>query len=187
MNWRRLVWVYHRDVGYFLTGLVVIYSISGIAVNHVADWNPSYSVATTRISIGPIKEDGLDALEKRIVGELGLDPSEIKGRHRPSPEVFRLFLTHGGEARVLLATGKGVLRIARPRTGLLESNVLHLNHLKGAWTVVADLFCLLLIGLAVTGLFILKGREGFWGRGKWFVGAGFLLPAAFMAFYHFAR
>lgn len=114
---------------------------------------------------------------------LKLDPAEVKGRHRPDPDTFRLFLPHGGEVKVSPATGEGALKRVKPRTGLFETNALHLNHIKGLWTAVADLFCVLLIGLAVTGLFILKGKEGFGGRGKWFVGAGALLPAAFIVFY----
>ncbi|HQL31599.1 MAG TPA: hypothetical protein PLM67_15390, partial [Thermoanaerobaculales bacterium] len=39
---RRLVIATHRDVGYFIAGLTVIYAVSGIAVNHIDDWNPSY-------------------------------------------------------------------------------------------------------------------------------------------------
>jgi len=38
----------------------------------------------------------------------------------------------------------------------------------------------LLLLLAVTGLFILKGRQGLGGRGKWFLAGGLLLPIAFL-------
>jgi len=64
---------------------------------------------------------------------------------------------------------------------------LHLNHLKGVWTWVADAFAVLLIMLAATGLFILKGKNGLGGRGKWFVTAGLLLPAGFVVLYYMSR
>ena len=66
------------------------------------------------------------------------------------------------------------------RTFLYEVNALHLNTIKGIWTWVADLFAVALFVLAITGVFMMKGRRGITGRGKWFVGAGFLIPIAFI-------
>lgn len=40
-RWRRWNTILHRDVGYLITGLTIIY---GISVNHVQDWNPSYQI-----------------------------------------------------------------------------------------------------------------------------------------------
>jgi uncharacterized protein len=28
----------HRDIGYLITGLIIIYTLSGIALNHKYDW-----------------------------------------------------------------------------------------------------------------------------------------------------
>ena len=39
-------------------------------------------------------------------------------------------------------------------------NQLHLNTPKGIWTIVADLYAISLIVLALTGMFVLKGRTG---------------------------
>ena len=54
MKWRRLFRVLHRDIGYLLFGLVLAYSISGVAVNHVDDWNPNYSVTVTEVDVGAL-------------------------------------------------------------------------------------------------------------------------------------
>ena len=40
-KWSRIL---HRDIGYFFIGTTLIYGISGIALNHMSDWNPNYSV-----------------------------------------------------------------------------------------------------------------------------------------------
>ena len=40
-KWSRIL---HRDIGYFFIGTTLIYAISGIALNHMSDWNPNYSV-----------------------------------------------------------------------------------------------------------------------------------------------
>lgn len=187
MRVRRLIRVLHRDFGYFLVGLVVFYSVSGVAVNHIDDWNPSYSTTVTPVRLGPLAGATLDALEREVVARAGLDEGDVAGRHRPDPRTVVVFLPHGGEARVDIATGEGTIRRVETRPFLFESNVLHLNHLKGVWTWVADAFAVLLLGLALTGLFMLKGRTGLGGRGKWFVGAGLLLPLAFLVYYYATR
>jgi hypothetical protein len=41
-----IIWEYiiHRDLGYLCFGLTIIYVISGVAVNHIQDWNPNYVI-----------------------------------------------------------------------------------------------------------------------------------------------
>ena len=40
----------HRDLGYFFSVLILIYCISGIALNHVDDWNPDFIISKKNIS-----------------------------------------------------------------------------------------------------------------------------------------
>ncbi len=188
MRWRRLFRVLHRDIGYLLFGLVLAYAISGLAVNHVEDWNPNYSISVSEIDVGPLPADGgLDAMEAHVAAAARLDAGEVTGRRRPGPNVFIVFLREGGEARVAVDSGRGRLERVSTRPGLFETNFLHLNHLKGAWTYVADAFALLLAFLAISGIVLLKGRAGLAGRGKWFVLAGLLIPLAFVAHYYTTR
>ncbi len=186
MKLRKLIRVLHRDVGYFCVGLTLFYAVSGLAVNHIDDWNPSYSRSAESIELGPLTGD-IDEMEQAVIKGAGLEASEVRGRHRPDPRTFIVFLPNGGEAKVAVATGKGTVARITTRPFIFESNVLHLNHLKGLWTYVADAFSILLILLAITGMFILKGRKGLGGRGKWFVSAGIALPVAFLVYYYVTR
>ena len=34
----------HRDAGYLVAGLTLLYAVSGVAVNHRAEWNPSWNL-----------------------------------------------------------------------------------------------------------------------------------------------
>ena len=52
-KWRKWNKAVHRDFGYFFFGMVVIYSLSGIAINHINDWNPNYVVITEDIEVNP--------------------------------------------------------------------------------------------------------------------------------------
>ncbi|MDO8802879.1 MAG: PepSY-associated TM helix domain-containing protein [Elusimicrobiota bacterium] len=187
ISWQRVNNALHRDLGYLCCALIILYAISGVAVNHVADWNPNYSTQAEQVSVGVLEGLDLDAIESHIVSSLGLDPRQVKGRHLPSPGKFVLFLPEGGEVRVAVKTGLGTWMRVKRRSLLFESNVLHLNHLKGVWTYIADIFSLALIVLAVTGLFILKGPKGITGRGKWLAGAGTLLPLGFIVYYYLVR
>ena len=51
MNLRKINRVIHRDLGYFFTGMIIIYTVSGIALNHRNDWNPNYSITTRTLTI----------------------------------------------------------------------------------------------------------------------------------------
>jgi hypothetical protein len=39
------VWIrsLHRDAGYLVVGLTFVYALSGLAVNHIADWDPNFT------------------------------------------------------------------------------------------------------------------------------------------------
>jgi len=49
---RRLIIATHRDIGYFFAGLTALYAISGVAVNHIDDWNPNYVIRREVVKVG---------------------------------------------------------------------------------------------------------------------------------------
>lgn len=184
MNWFRLNHTLHRDAGYLTSALLIVYAVSGVALNHTADFNPSYSIDRQAVDIGPFSASDVGAAESLVVDRLRLERREIRGRFRSSEHEFQVFLEEGGEARLDPTTGRGTLvRVAR-RPVLFEVNLLHRNTSKGAWTIVADAAAVLLLYLAVSGLFMVRGRRGIWGRGKWFFGAGVAVPIVFLVLYY---
>ena len=76
----------------------------------------------------------------------------------------------------------GVAQVERPRERpiLYQFNFLHLNHAKGAWTWIADVYGSMLLVMALSGMFILRGKKGLGGRGKWLVAVGILVPTLFL-------
>jgi hypothetical protein len=176
---RRLIVVLHRDVGYFFAGLTVIYAASGIAVNHVADWNPSYEIRRVQTASGPLPEgEPDDAIARRVIERLAI-PQAPNAVVRVAPRQLKVFFD-GRTLTVDMAKGLVEDETVRKRGGFFEVNFLHLNHGKGVWTWIADLYALGLLLLAGTGLLILRGRHGLAGRGKWLVAAGLLVPLAFL-------
>jgi hypothetical protein len=174
--WRRWSIALHRDVGYAATALTVAYAISGIAVNHIADWNPNYRVTKTATTVAPITAQTSPEIVTAAMQRLDLREPP-KSSFRPDPNTVQLFYK-GFVYHVDLPTGKVIVEATQPRPVLYEMNQLHLNHAKKAWTWIADVYALALLLLAVTGLFVLKGRLGITGRGAWFTAAG-LIPVGY--------
>ena len=177
MRWRHLFRVLHRDIGYVCVALSLAYGLSGLAVNHIEDWNPNYKCAPREVDIGP-PEGTTDERAKQMIAKLELDPRQVRGHFAETDTQLRVFLPEGQEAVVDTRTGRGTLKTVTTRAVLFEVNSLHLNNLKGAWTYVADLFAIALMFLALTGAVMMKGDRGITGRGKYFLGAGLAIPIA---------
>jgi hypothetical protein len=67
-----------------------------------------------------------------------------------------------------------------PRFFLRVANWLHYNRGKQAWTYIADGYAVLLLYLAISGLFMLKGRLGLRWRGAILVTAGAAVPLGYV-------
>jgi hypothetical protein len=172
--WLRAI---HRDVGYSAVGLTVVYAASGIAVNHVADWDANFTRTTATYELGVPLPDDDAAAAKLIVQKLGIreTPKEV---YREGDQLELLF-----EQRTLhavSATGHIVDEAQKARTFFRVANWLHLNRGKKAWTYFADGYAVALLFLALSGMFMLPGRRGILGRGAVFVLIGAALPILYV-------
>lgn len=69
----------------------------------------------------------------------------------------------------------------RKRPLLSSMNRLHYNPSRW-WTVFSDVFLASLVVIVVSGLVMLRGPKGLWGRGGIELLAGILIPVLFMFF-----
>ena len=184
-HWRKLLRDWHRDIGYLATGLTIVYSISGIAVNHTNDWNPNYSIEKSQIKYSPLPDSSWT--NKSVVNDIMKITGEdlkIKNIFRPDPNTLQIF----ADKNTLTADNMhGIItqEIVKSRAVIRESNYLHLNAPKKVWTYIADIFAVALIFLAITGLFLIKGKNGIKGRGAWLTIIGFLIPLIFLFIYYY--
>jgi hypothetical protein len=182
---RRWNLVWHRDLGYFFSSLLILYCISGIALNHVNEWNPDFiihreMVRTPKgITRSDVKDQTIRDLSK-IVGE-----KSYKVYDFPTPNQVKIYYDEA-TFHVNLETGEGEYEKLTKRHVFYESNVLHRNSLAG-WKWVSDIFALMLIVITVTGLVILKGRYGFRRRGIWVMLAGLILPVGALVVFYFSN
>jgi len=181
MRWHKLNVVLHRDVGYLAFALTIVYGVSGVAVNHRASWNPSITQTKTTMAIAPVQGTGRNAIVTDALAKLGITDTP-RSTFQPDPDTLRIFFENTVYS-VDLPTGTVILERNIPRPVLKEFNDLHLNAPKGIWTWIADLFAVSLILLAITGLFVLKGKHGITGRGAWLTALGVLLPGAYWIYH----
>ncbi|MEI6669779.1 MAG: PepSY-associated TM helix domain-containing protein [Acidobacteriota bacterium] len=181
MNWRHLNTVLHRDIGYLAVGLTVVYGVSGVAVNHKADWNPSYAVEKTARRIDPIAATERAEIIREALRKLSLS-EQPRNAFRPNPETLQLFFRQQIYS-IDLPTGNVIVEQSRSRPVLFEMNQMHLNTPKRIWTFIADLYAIALVVLAITGMFVLKGKLGITGRGAWLTSMGVMLPVVYWAYY----
>ena len=180
MTWRPWLYALHRDIGLFCVGLTLIYAVSGVAVNHVAQWNPSYRVERVETNIGPVAGNPADAATIRTILTRLDEQGKLENSYRPDPGSLQLFVD-GRSILVTLASGHVVHDRAVPRPGLRAMNFLHLNHPKQAWTWIADLYAVALVFLAISGLLML--RRPTLRRGLLLSSVGIALPLLFLCFY----
>lgn len=175
-RWRSYNLVLHRDLGYFFSSLTVVYCLSGLALNHINEWNPDFILSKREIQVEPRPADA-DKLSTEEL--LALDRQLGEAKHRmsdyPTPDQVKVYYENGS-LHLNLATGKGVYEKLRRRPIFYESNVLHRNSVPG-WKWASDVFAIALILINVTGLLVLRGRHGLGGRGKWLILSGAAAPA----------
>ncbi len=181
MKWRKWNNILHRDIGYIIAGLTLIYGISGIAVNHIADWNPNFNVEKSLLTIAPISATERDGMVSESLSKLHITDS-LKDSFRPDESTLELFFEEKTYT-IDIPTGNVIVESTIPRRVLYEMNQLHLNSPKGIWTYIADLYAFSLIFVAITGLFVLKGKTGITGRGAWLTTIGVLIPALYWVYY----
>jgi hypothetical protein len=89
----------------------------------------------------------------------------------------------GGHILVNLGSGHIELTKIRNRPVFNELNYLHYNKPKKLWTWFSDLYAFSLILIAVSGLFLIKGRKGISGRGGILTLIGIVVPLALLIIY----
>jgi hypothetical protein len=183
MKWRKLNNVIHRDLGYLCFGLTVIYAISGVAVNHIADWNPNYRIERVSSQISPVETTGIapENIISSVLSQLG-ETGQYKDSFLVDQNTIKIFV-EGNTITANLKSGRVSQEQVRTRKVLHEMNFLHLNHPKKIWTWFADLYAVALMLLAGTGLFVLRGKRGITGRGAWLTTIGLVMPVFFIWLY----
>lgn len=192
-RWRRLLYDLHRDAGFLAAGLVFVYVVSGIAVNHREHWDFNWVVEGERLALGlpaqllgmPEAGEAAGVLARAREVELARAIGKALGRSElpakvmwRGPDRLSLIYGFGGQDVVDYHPSSGLIEheTRKPRFLFRALNYLHLNEGRGAWTWLADGFALLLFFLAGSGLVMVKARRGWRSRAGILLVAGIVLP-----------
>lgn len=171
----------HRDLGYFFFGTTIIYAVSGVLLNHIREWNSNYEITVEQATL---KWTGIEEISdqevRELLGQIG-ETQAFKSFYAPAPDKLKIFFD-SGVLDLNTRTGEALIERVKRRPLLFELNFLHYNPGR-LWQYFSDSFCAALLILSITGLFLVRGKNGLKGRGGWLTGLGISIPAAMLIFY----
>ncbi|MDR1371522.1 MAG: peptidase [Dysgonamonadaceae bacterium] len=170
-HWLRVI---HRNLGFLVVGISLVYGISGIYLNHLGGGDPAFRTVEASLQLPP---------------NLTLQSLETAWNEKKNlPKINKIMSVDETHLRLMLEGGIGIYNstdghidyeLHHKRIIIYWINRLHYSRVNG-WTPVADIFAGSLIFLAFSGLFITRGKHGIKGYGKWYLIAGLLIPLAFI-------
>jgi len=176
-KFRKVCRTLHREFGFLVVGLTLVYAISGIAVNHAHHWDANYLRTVQEKKMAPVGIGPTEEIRSVVLQRLALTVP-VKNTWRADETTLQVFV-EGGGYDVNLVTGDVLQRGFRKRPLLFDLNFMHLNSGKAPWTGIADVYAGILIVLPLTGIFLVRGRKGLTGRGGVMMGLGLLLPVLY--------
>ncbi len=171
----------HRDLGYFFTGLIIAFSVSGLLLNHRQDFNPlQYEYESIEIQIPEklLTENITDSTVIKVNSEINItDNIRRYGVHKDIVWVSY----KNADLQYDKNTGKGVFKRFIPTPVIAQMAQLHMSISK-YWIYYSDIFAISLIIIAVTGMIFPKGRNSFRKYGWKLTIAGLIFPLIFLFF-----
>ncbi|MBL7859119.1 MAG: PepSY-associated TM helix domain-containing protein [Cyclobacteriaceae bacterium] len=168
----------HRDIAYFYLGLIIAFSFSGIFLNHRQAWHPSrYTYSEQEITVAPInKADVNDAFVESFSKAQNID-DKVR-RFSVNGDNLRIsYVNH--DVQVDVNTGKGKLETYKTTPILGQMTKLHVDTSKW-WIYYSDVFGVAMLVIAITGMFIEKGKNSFRSRGWKLALVGIIFPLIFL-------
>lgn len=168
----------HRDIAYFFLGLIIAFSISGIFLNHRQAWHPRrYTYQTKDIQVTlPAKDSINDAFIAGFTNEIQVE-DQLR-RFQVTDTQLRISYT-SNDVEVDLATGKGKVTTYRIVPLLGQMTQLHQDTSKW-WIYYSDIFGVAMLTIAITGMFIERGKNSYRSRGWWLTLLGMIFPLIFL-------
>ena len=178
IKWRPWLRAIHRDVGYLAVGLTLVYALSGLAVNHIADWDPNFvDIDETHQLEAALDPDDQKATPV-VLAQLGIEEA-VQEVYAIDEQQFDILLENR-TLHVDRQKQRVIVEGQRPRFFLRLANWLHLNRGKKAWTYIADGYAVFLLFLAGSGLFMIPGKKGLRWRGALLALLGAAVPALYV-------
>lgn len=169
--WLRVI---HRNLGFLMVGICLVYGISGFLLNHMDGKDPAYKVEEKSIKI-----------DKNLTTA---DVAALWGDQKALPKLNKILEIDETHYRLLLTGGVGVYdsslgtvdyELYTKREFVYWINKLHYNKVNG-WTIMGDIFAFSLIFFALSGVFMVSRKIGILGTGKYYLLVGIAIPIIYV-------
>lgn len=169
----------HRDIAYFHVGLIISFSISGIFLNHRQALNPRrYTFEVKEITM-PVQKTK-DAIDEAFIARFSEDHKIEDDVRRFSVEGNMLKISYvSHDVQIDISTGKGKIETYRIIPLLGHMTKLHMDT-SNWWIYYSDIFGVGMLVIAITGMFIERGKNSFQGRGWKLAVVGIVFPLIFL-------
>jgi hypothetical protein len=183
-QWRKYFRKIHTHISFFFSGVILVYAISGLTMNHLKDFNPQYM-----ISVNDYKADGVFPRKQNLTKNEVLtllekvDERDNYTKHYyPNKNTMKVFLKGGSSFALNTQTGEVKYEALNKRPFFSQLSFLHYNPNRW-WTFFSDVFAICLIIITLTGITMLKGKNGLKGTGGIELVAGLMIPLLFLFFF----
>lgn len=174
--------IVHRYLSYFFAGVILIYAMSGLEMNHLKDFNPQYTMKQREYTASGSYPRKTDSFSKEEIVTLlsDIDEQDNYARHYyPNKNTMKVFMRDGSSLSIDLSNGNAKYESIKKRVFFSQITSLHYNPNRW-WTIFSDIFAISLIVITITGTVIVTGKKGLIGRGGLLFVAGILIPILFL-------
>ncbi len=167
----------HRDIGYFFIGLIITFCLSGILLNHRTQWKPirykyDFKVVQTTFHL-PKESVTLDSVKSFNEKNKITDYNGYDFRGNSTLVIFY----KSADATVNLVNGKAEINLWKQTPVVAQLYFIHMSFRDDNWFKwYSDIFALGLLTIAITGMFLVRGKNSFRKRGWWLALAGLIAP-----------
>ncbi len=175
-RFRRYCRTVHSHLSFFFMGVILIYAVSGITMNHLKDFNPKYYITVNNYTVKERFPPSHKFNKNEIIQllkEVGEQDNYIKHFY-PNNSTMKVFLKSGSSYILDTQTGNVAYEGIKKRPVFYQ---LFLHYNPGTWwTYFSDLSAVCLILICISGILMNKGKRGLFGIGGIELLAGILIP-----------
>jgi len=174
--------IIHRNFAFFYFGLIISFSFSGILNNHRNSFNIpvnyTYETQNFNIKLPIIKSKFKNKKYVSNQAKIWYPDSEFEG-YRIKGTDLRAYYKDNTIIDLYLENGLGEIEYRRKTPILGHSIFLH-KSTNNWWIWYSDIFALSLMAIAITGILMNNGKNGFKKYGWKLTIAGLVFPFIFL-------
>ncbi|RXJ87382.1 hypothetical protein [Arcobacter sp. CECT 8985] len=170
---------WHRDLGYLVIGITIIYSLTGIILTlrdlHFFEKDYIYISKIEKSSdLNKLKQNLQESFKNKIDSLKVIENTDKYIKYQASKKKGKKELIYYKD------TNEAQLTIKDYPAFIKTFIKAHKSKSKDRWSYLALAYSVILLFLAISAIFMVKGKNGFKKRGIYLTSAGILLVVLFL-------